>query len=51
MVMIRMENWRIAHYGDVKLWRVISKLKFGVIMVTKLEKNTEKTFGEILEKA
>ena len=49
MAMIRVENWRIAHYGDVKLWRVIGELKFSVIMVKKLEKNMEKTFREILE--
>ena len=48
--MIHVENWRIAHYGVVKLWRLISKLKLDVIMATKLEKNMEKLFREILEK-
>jgi len=49
LAMIRVENWRIAHYGDIKLWRVVGELKFGVSMATKLEKNMEKTFREILE--
>ena len=49
LAMIRVENWRIAHYGDIKLWRVVGELKFGVITVTKLDKNMEKTFSEILE--
>ena len=42
LVMIRMENWRIAHYGDVKLRRVIGELNFGVIILKKMEKNMEK---------
>jgi hypothetical protein len=40
----------MAHYGVVGLWRVISELKFDVIMAIKLEKNWSKIWRNHLEK-
>ena len=44
LAIIRMESWRIARCGVIKLWRVTEELTFGEIW-QKTRENVEKLFA------